>query len=67
MRFKIGDQVMLSANNIRQLRPNKKLSDKFLGPFIIREVVGAYAQEYRLELLAGYCIYDVFHVLLLEP
>jgi hypothetical protein len=58
---------MLSAKNIRQLRPNKKLSDKFLGPFTIREVVGAYVQAYRLELLAGYHIYDVFYVSLLEP
>jgi hypothetical protein len=57
---------MLSAKNIRQLRPNKKLSNKFLGPFTIREAVGAYTQAYWLELLAGYRIYDVFYVSLLE-
>jgi transposase InsO family protein len=32
-RFKVGDKVILSAKNIRQLRPSRKLSNKFLGPF----------------------------------
>jgi hypothetical protein len=65
MRFSIGDQVMLSAKNIRQLRPSKKLSDRYLGPFSVTKVVGT--QAYELKLPAGYKIHPVFHVSLLEP
>lgn len=67
MRFKIGDEVMLAAKNIKQLRPNRKLADKFLGPFRVQEIVGTHAQAYRLKLPPSYKIHDVFHVSLLEP
>ena len=50
IKFKIGDEVMLAAKNIKQLRPSKKLSDKYLGPFKVREVIGTHSQAYRLEL-----------------
>ena len=33
--FKVGDQVFLKAKYLRSTRPSKKLSDKYLGPFII--------------------------------
>jgi len=66
-RFKRGDQVMLSAKNIRQLRPNKKLSSKFLGPFEVLEVIGDHGQAYRLKLPSTYKVHNVFHVSLLEP
>jgi hypothetical protein len=65
--FKIGDRVMLRAKNIRQLRPSVKLSDRYLGPFRVSEVVGSHRQAYRLELPRSYKIHDVFHVSLLEP
>lgn len=66
-RFKQGDMVLLSSQNIRQLRPNKKLSDKFLGPFEVLEVRGEHGQAYKLKLPTSYRIHDVFHVSLLEP
>jgi hypothetical protein len=67
MTFALGDKVMLLAKNIRQLRPSKKLADRYLGPFEIAEVVGTHRQAYRLILPDGYKIHPVFHVSLLEP
>ena len=60
-----GDDVMLSAKNLRTMRPSKKLDDKYYGPFTVVEAVGNNA--YRLKLPPSYQIHDVFHVSLLEP
>ena len=40
IRFRIGDKVLVSSKNIRQLRLSKKLSNKFLGPFEIIAIRG---------------------------
>ncbi len=40
--FKIEDQVMLNAKNIKQLRPSIKLINKYLGLFKVIKVIGAY-------------------------
>jgi len=67
--FKIGDQVLLSANHInlasQALRPTKKLQHRFIGPYNITHKVSAVA--YRLELPESLKIHPVFHVSLLRP
>lgn len=66
-RFKTGDYVLLSAKNIKQRRPNKKLSDKFLGPYKITSVVGQHGLAYKLQLPESMKIHNVFPISLLEP
>ena len=63
--FNKGDLVMLSAKNLKQRRPNRKLSHKYIGPFRVEAPIGS--QAYRLTLPTTYRIYPVFHVSLLEP
>ena len=64
--FKVKQQVLLSARNIKIVRPNKKLDYQFLGPFKITEKIGK--QAYRLDLPLKYSrLHNVFHVSLLEP
>ena len=61
----MGELVMLSTKNLKQRRPSKKLSHRFVGPFRIKDKVGA--QAYRLTLPTNYRIHNTFHVPLLEP
>lgn len=63
----MGDNVMLNAKNLRQLRPSKKLADRYLGPFKVIGIVGNHGQAYKLELPPAYRIHLVFHVGMLEP
>lgn len=65
MVFSAGELVMLSAKNINQKLPSKKLSLKKLGPFAIDTPIGS--QAYRLHLPPAWHIHNVFHVSLLEP
>ena len=44
--FALGDKVMLLAKNIRQLRPSRKLANRYLSPFEVSEVVGTHRQAY---------------------
>ena len=64
MSYAIGDLVMLSTKNLKQKRPSKKLSHKFVGPFRVEDKIGA--QAYRLTLPNTYRIHNTFHVSLLE-
>jgi hypothetical protein len=64
--YQIGDEVLLSTEHIRTLRPSKKLDDNFLGPLPIIGVVGRQAYTLRLPpLYKKLC--PTFHVSLLKP
>ncbi|SOV07075.1 uncharacterized protein UDID_18713 [Ustilago sp. UG-2017a] len=63
--FQPGDRVWLSANNIRSLRPTKKLDYRRLGPFSVSEVISSHA--YRLQLPPSMKVHNMFHVDRLEP
>ena len=63
--YNVGDLVMLSTKNLRQKRPSRKLSHKFIGPFRIQDLVRK--QAYQLTLLLSYQIHNVFYVSHLEP
>jgi transposase InsO family protein/predicted aspartyl protease len=55
--WEVGDQVYLSTNNLKNLRPSRKLGPQWTGPFRIIEQVG---HAYRLELPPGSKIHNVF-------
>ena len=62
--YEVGDMVWLSGRNIKSTRPCWDLEDKQLGPFRVKERVGA---AYQLELPATMRIQDVFSPKLLRP
>ncbi|MBW0551073.1 hypothetical protein O181_090788 [Austropuccinia psidii MF-1] len=64
--FNSGHMVWLSSKNIKSTRPTKKLSERWLGPFIILKEVSTHA--YHLKLPSQWkSIHPVFHISLLEP
>ncbi|MBW0576998.1 hypothetical protein O181_116713 [Austropuccinia psidii MF-1] len=64
--FNPGDMVWLSCKNINSSRPTKKLSERWLGPFLMLDKVSTYA--YHLKLPSQWnSIHPVFHISLLEP
>jgi hypothetical protein len=63
--FHVGDDVLLSTQNINKHHQSRKLYPKFVGPFKVTAQVNDVA--YRLELPPSMPINDVFHVCLLKP
>jgi hypothetical protein len=60
MKFKVGDQVLLSTANIRNKDRAPKLSPRFIGPFRVCRVVSDVA--YELQLPTTMKIHPVFHI-----
>jgi hypothetical protein len=48
--FKVGDQVLLSTENLRMvnIKGTPKFSEKFIGPFAVKRVAGPNAYELKL-------------------
>lgn len=63
--FSVGDFVWLNFNNIKSLRPCRKLEFKKGGPFKVIKKVGNYAL--KLKLPNSVKIHPVFHTSLLSP
>lgn len=63
--FEVGDQVLLSMENIKTTCPTKKLDIRHSGPFHIRTKISSHA--YQLDLPSEWRIFDIFHVSLLHP
>jgi hypothetical protein len=68
LEFEVGDQVFLKVSpmkGVMRFCKKGKLSPRYVGPFLVTEVVGPVA--YRVELpsnLAG--VHDVFHISMLR-
>jgi ribosomal protein L21E len=62
--FEVGDQVFLKVSpmkGVMRFGKKGKLSPRYVGPFIIIEIVGPVAYQVKLQPeLAG--VHDVFHV-----
>jgi len=64
--YRPGDLVFLSTKNFSSIRPSKKLSEKFDGPFKVLEVIGSHS--YKLQLPVEHnLVHDTFHTSLLRP
>ena len=66
VKFDIGAKVLLSTHNLK-LHGSRKFRDRFVGPFVITEPIGATA--YRLDLSSCAALHGVqnaFHVSLLR-
>ena len=63
--YQEGDRVYVSARNMNQGRPSRKLSDQWLGPYEIIKRVSSHA--YRLRLRPQDKVHPTFHTSLLRP
>ncbi|MBW0498373.1 hypothetical protein O181_038088 [Austropuccinia psidii MF-1] len=64
--FHPGDKVWLASKSIKTIRPTKKLSERWLGPFEAIKKIGSHAYHLKLPL-QWKSVHPVFDVSLLEP
>lgn len=67
MKFEVDDWVLLSTKHLRQRRPNRKLADKFIGPYQIVKKIGNHGLAFKLRLPPTARIHPVFPITSLEP
>ena len=65
-KYNVGDKVWLSSENIRTVRPTKKLDYKWLSPYVVEWVISRSAYQLKLPASFGN-IHPVFSVTLLRP
>uniref|UniRef100_A0A803K8U7 Integrase catalytic domain-containing protein n=1 Tax=Xenopus tropicalis TaxID=8364 RepID=A0A803K8U7_XENTR len=63
--YQVGDKVWLSSKNISLKVPSAKLGPKFIGPFVISDIINP--SSVRLVLPPELKISNTFHVSLLKP
>ena len=63
--YAVGDHVWLSTNNLRLPRASRKLSERWLGPYVITKLVGTNAVELRLP--HSMCIHPVVNISHIKP
>jgi RNase H-like domain found in reverse transcriptase/Reverse transcriptase (RNA-dependent DNA polymerase)/Integrase zinc binding domain/Chromo (CHRromatin Organisation MOdifier) domain/gag-polyprotein putative aspartyl protease len=63
--FKVGDEVMLSTQNLRNLDKSPKLLARFIGPYKIVRVISPVA--YELQIPREMKIHPTFHISKLKP
>ncbi|PHH91531.1 hypothetical protein CDD83_77 [Cordyceps sp. RAO-2017] len=67
MSFNEGDWVLISTKSLPLRRPTKKLTEKYVGPYQIEQVVGGHKLAYRLRLPSTVKIHNVLPISSLEP
>jgi hypothetical protein len=65
--FTVKDWVLLSTKHLRPWRPSRKLTDKFIGPYQIEEVIGDHRLAYKLQLPSSVRLHSTFPITSLEP
>ena len=64
--YNVGDKVWLSSENVRTACPMKKLDYKWLGPYIVKQVISCSAYQLKLPASFGKT-HPGFSVTLLRP
>jgi len=67
VKYKPGDMVLLSMQNIKSRRPKAKWTDKRTGPYTIVKEAHEGSESYVLDLPTTWNVYPVFHTSLLTP